>query len=231
MYERIFAAASASITGPTSVPGSRGSPTTSARVASTRRWRNTSYALSRTITRLHAEHFWPWKPKALWRTPSTASSRSALSSMIRAFLPPISQTTFLTNSWPSRGSPAALMMSRPTALLPVNAISATRGSRTSAAPTVSPGPGRKCSTSRGTPAAHRMSQSTLAMAGVCSAGFTTAVLPVTSAATVMPQQMANGKFHGLITAATPRGWYHCSSSSPTKLPRRWRANSLVDSRA
>ena len=45
-----------------------------------------------------------------------------------------------------------------------------------------------------------------AMPGVCSAGFTTAVLPVTSAAAVMPVQIASGKFHGLMTAATPRGW-------------------------
>jgi hypothetical protein len=35
-------------------------------------------------------------------------------------------------------------------------MSATRGSRTSAAPTVSPGPGTKCSTSRGTPAADEL---------------------------------------------------------------------------
>ena len=151
--------------------------------------------------------------------------------MMIAFLPPISQTTFFTNSWPSGVCPAALMMSRPTALLPVNAITATRGSRTIAAPTVSPGPGRKCSTSRGTPACQRMSQSTLAIPGVCSAGFTTAVLPVTSAAAAMPQQIASGKFHGLMTAATPRGWYHCSSSSPTNCPRRSRANSRVLSRA
>jgi hypothetical protein len=68
-------------------------------------------------------------------------------------------------------------------------------------------------------------------AGVCSAGFTTAVLPVTSAATAIPAQMASGKFHGLITAATPRGWYHCSSSSPMNCPRRVRAKSRVDSRA
>ena len=46
---------------------------------------------------------------------------------------------------------------------------------------------------------------TLAMPGVCSAGFTTTVLPVTSAAVVMPVQIASGKFHGLITTATPRG--------------------------
>jgi hypothetical protein len=45
------------------------------------------------------------------------------------------------------------------------------------------------------------------MAGVCSAGFTIAVLPQTSAATVMPQQIASGKFHGEMITDTPRGWY------------------------
>ena len=151
--------------------------------------------------------------------------------MIRAFFPPISQITFLTNSWPACVSPAALMMSSPTALLPVNAINAVRGSRTSAAPTVSPGPGTNCKTSRGMPACHKMSHMILAIPGVCSAGFTTAQFPVTSAATVIPAQIASGKFHGLMIAATPRGWYHCSSSSPTKLPRRVRPNSADDSRA
>ena len=34
-------------------------------------------------------------------------------------------------------------------------------------------------------------------------GFDDRVLPVTSAATVMPQQIASGKFHGLMTTATP----------------------------
>ena len=38
-----------------------------------------------------------------------------------------------------------------------------------------------------------------------SAGFITTVLPVTSAATVMPVCIASGKFQGAITAVTPRG--------------------------
>ena len=44
-----------------------------------------------------------------------------------------------------------------------------------------------------------------ALAGDCSAGFRTAALPAASAAAVMPQGIASGKFHGEITAATPRG--------------------------
>ena len=44
-----------------------------------------------------------------------------------AFLPPISQTTFLTWVWASLVNPAVLMMLRPTALEPVNAINAIGG--------------------------------------------------------------------------------------------------------
>ena len=44
------------------------------------------------------------------------------------------------------------------------------------------------------------------MAGVCSAGFRTTGLPVTSAATVMPVGMASGKFHGAMTTPTPLPW-------------------------
>ena len=44
-----------------------------------------------------------------------------------------------------------------------------------------------------------------ALAGDCSAGFSTAALPAASAAAVMPHGIASGKFQGAITAATPRG--------------------------
>ena len=71
----------------------------------------------------------------------------------------------------------------------------------------------------------------LAMPGVCSAGLTTQVFPHTSAATVIPVQIASGKFQGLITAATPRGWWRTSSSSPMKAPSRRGSKSAIASRA
>ena len=122
-----------------------------------------------------------------------------------AFLPPISQTTFLTKAWPGRGSAAIFKIRRPTSFEPVKAIKATRGSPTSISPTSPPAPGRYCKTSPGTPACQRISQSSRAMPRVCDDGLTTAVLPVTNAAVVMPAQMAKGKFQGLMIAATPRG--------------------------
>ena len=42
------------------------------------------------------------------------------------------------------------------------------------------------------------------MAGVCSAGLKQTALPAARAAVTIPVGMASGKFHGAITAATPR---------------------------
>ena len=63
----------------------------------------------------------------------------------------------------------------------------------------------RLTTPGGTPAARRMRASLAPMTGVAPAGFMMTVLPVTRAAVVMPLRMASGKFHGAITAATPRG--------------------------
>ena len=41
--------------------------------------------------------------------------------------------------------------------------------------------------------------------GACSAGLSTTALPAASPAETMPVGMARGKFHGAITATTPRG--------------------------
>ncbi len=44
-----------------------------------------------------------------------------------------------------------------------------------------------------------------AITGVVEAGFNSTVLPVTTAATVVPAIIANGKFHGEMTTPTPSG--------------------------
>ncbi len=87
---------------------------------------------------------------------------------------------------------------------PVNAIVCTCGFRTSAAP-ASPSPGSRFSAPAGTPAACSTATSSPAHPGDCSAGLSTTALPVTSAAAVIPAGIASGKFHGAITAQTPRG--------------------------
>ena len=44
------------------------------------------------------------------------------------------------------------------------------------------------------------------MPNVGPAGLISTGLPVTSAAVVIPHRIARGKFQGLMTTATPRGW-------------------------
>ncbi len=97
------------------------------------------------------------------------------------------------------------MMSSPTALEPVNAITCTPGWRTSAAP-ASPNPGQQGERvgrdARLVQRLHQRERRTPATARPASAPT---ALPATSAAAVIPAGMASGKFHGEITAATPRG--------------------------
>ena len=101
-------------------------------------------------------------------------------------------------------SAAARMISSPTGSEPVKAIVCTPGWRTSAAPaSPSPGSSEIAAGERRPRAAPAPVGS--AQPGDCSAGLSTTALPVASAAAVIPQGIASGKFHGEITAATPRG--------------------------
>ena len=52
------------------------------------------------------------------------------------------------------------------------------------------------------------------MVGESLEGFRITVLPLTIEASVMPAMMAQGKFHGGITAPTPSGMYSRVSRSP-----------------
>ena len=96
------------------------------------------------------------------------------------------------------------MISRPTGPDPVKAMVCTPGWRTSAAP-ASPSPGSSASASGGTPASRRARTTMSPQPGACSAGLRTTALPVARPAAVMPIGIAIGKFHGAITATTPRG--------------------------
>ena len=137
-------------------------------------------------------------------TAGTVSSRSASASTTMQFLPPISATTRLRWRPPTGTSAAVRRMSSPTGPLPVNAIVWTSRWRTSAAPT-SPSPGRSASASGGTPASRSAWTTIRPQPGDCSAGLSTTVLPVASPAATIPVGIATGKFHGEITATTPRG--------------------------
>ena len=68
-----------------------------------------------------------------------------------------------------------------------------------------PRPVRKFTTPGGRPASSSSPEKRAAMAGASLDGLRMTVLPVTTAAAVMPAMIASGKFHGGITAPTPSG--------------------------
>ncbi len=57
----------------------------------------------------------------------------------------------------------------------------------------------------GTPASSSSSPRRSAVSGVCSAGFSTEVLPHASAGASFQAHMRSGKFHGMICPHTPTG--------------------------
>src|SRR5881398_95934 len=80
-----------------------------------------------------------------------------------------------------------------------------RGSSTSALPTALPGPVTTLSTPGGSPASINARASRWVHTGVSEAGFSTTVQPATSAGAVFHTGIANGKFHGVISATGPTG--------------------------
>ncbi len=74
---------------------------------------------------------------------------------------------------------------------------------TSAAPTVLPGPVNTWNAPFGTPASRRHSYSLSAVKKPWCDGFSTTVLPATSAPPAGPPASAIGKLNGLMTAHTP----------------------------
>ena len=163
------------------------------------------------MQREHAEHFWPWNPKALARTPSTASSKSAEASTMMAFLPPISQTTFFTWVCGFAGQSCGFDDVQAYRFRSSECDQRNPGSLTNCTPTVSPGRAGSATHLRG----HQAKEDVEQHPGdpvVCSAGFMITGFPVTSAATDMPHKMARGKFHGAMTARGRglRGSTHCA---------------------
>ena len=203
--------ASRSITGPTSVARSAGSPTCSSRAAPWIISITPSAMPSCRHSSRSAEQRWPAERKALCTTASTTCSGSAVLSTTMALMPPVSAISGTMG--PSLAASARLM-SRATAVEPVKATPAMPGSATSAAPTVSPGPCRSCTASTGTPAPCSSCTASQATPGVCSAGLASTVLPVASAAATWPMKIASGKFQGLMQTQTPRPVNRSSLLSP-----------------
>ena len=79
------------------------------------------------------------------------------------------------------------------------------GCSTIALPKLAPEPGQKFTTPPGIPASSSTSTNLAAIVGESLDGFRITVFPVTIEAAVIPAMIANGKFHGGITAPTPSG--------------------------
>jgi hypothetical protein len=103
---------------------------------------------------------------------------------------------------PSAASRITLL---PASVDPVKEIFRTAGCETSAAPTISPGPGNTCNAPGGTPASSASSPNRRAESGVSLAGLRMTVLPMARAGAVFQVAMAKGKFQGTIRPQTPSG--------------------------
>jgi hypothetical protein len=116
-----------------------------------------------------------------------------------AALPPSSSVSALFEP----ATPFAIF--RPISVEPVNATLSTPGLVIRAIPT-SPGPGTMLTTPGGRSAWRQTSAKRSALRGVVDAGLRTTVLPAASAGASFHESISNGKFHGMIWAATPSGF-------------------------
>ena len=96
-------------------------------------------------------------------------------------------------------------MRRPTSRDPVKETKRVFGCSTRRSPTLAPLPVHSAKDRGGNPASCRTSANFAAMVGVSLDGLITIVLPVTSAATLMPVMIASGKFHGGMITPAPSG--------------------------
>ena len=88
----------------------------------------------------------------------------------------------------------------------MNVAPATRSSPISGSPIAAPLPVTRLKTPGGTPASRSARASRRALHGVALAGFSTTLLPVTSAAPAGPPASASGKLNGAITSHGPHGF-------------------------
>ncbi len=161
-----------------------------------------------TSNREPAQQTWPWLNQIESTTPSTALSMSASSKTMNGDLPPSSSVRLLP-------LPAvASRIARPTSVEPVKATLSTPGCATSAAP-VAPAPVTIFTTPAGSPISTQICAKRSAVSGVCSAGFSTTVLPAASAGAIFQASISSGKFHGITWPQTPCGRKPANSLSAT----------------
>ena len=161
-----------------------------------------------TMMRLDAVQRWPAWKNAPFTATETAVGRSASSSTMSGFLPPISSCTRAPAFTAAGATPG------PTSREPVKLTASMPGDDASAAPSFEPGPITRLSTPGGSPARCTMSTSVHGDAGTSSAGLNTTQFPNASAGAIFHAGIASGKFHGVIAAMTPSGSRVTSTSMP-----------------
>src|SRR5580698_5433518 len=97
-------------------------------------------------------------------------------------------------------------MMRPTADDPVSEMARTSGCSASGVPTAGPNPATMLMTPLGRPASERARTRLKVESGVSCAGLMTQVLPQTMAGKSFQEEIAMGKFQGVIMPQTPMGW-------------------------
>src|ERR1022692_556684 len=151
------------------------------------------------MMRLVAVQRWPVVPNAPHKPPSTASSRLASSSTIIGFLPPNSSEQCL------KLLAAVAPTIRPTAEEPVSEMARTVGCSVSGVPTAVPKPVTTLITPFGMPASVSACTRLKVESGVSCAGLITHVFPQTTAGSNFQDEIALGKFQGVIIPQTPIG--------------------------
>ncbi len=211
--------------GPTSVPGSRGSPIGTLRYAVERRSSSASAIDSWTIRRRSEVHRCPAVPTAAKRTPRTTRSRSALGATIAALLPPSSRSDRPRRD-EIRGAIAL-----PIAVEPVAETSGIRSSSASwtarSAPPITSSNSPSGVSPKRAAARSRSAVVAIAVSGVRSEGFQITGSPQTSASAAFQLQTATGKLKALITATGPSGCHVSVSRCPGRSeaierPYSWR---------
>src|SRR6202522_2308126 len=152
------------------------------------------------MMRLVAVQRCPVVPKAPQSPPSTARSRFASSRTIIGFLPPSSREQGL------KLLAAVVPMVLPTADDPVKDTARTEGCSVSGAPASGPYPAITLITPLGTPASVSAWTRLNVESGVSCAGLITQAFPQTIAGSNFHEEMAIGKFQGVIIPQTPIGW-------------------------
>ena len=181
-----LARCAAVMSGPMSVSGSSGSPTTILPNSSPTPATKSSYRSAATIARVAAVQSWPVLISAPAAAPWIAASRSASSKTTNGALPP-------SSSWVRCPCTAAAAITlRPTGVEPVNVTMSTPACPANRVPTSAPPPVTTLNTPSGRPASLASRASVSVVNGVISAGLMMTLQPAASAGITFHTAICSG---------------------------------------